>query len=256
MGSALIRGALDSGIIKADRVSAYDIRKEALTKICRENKIRAASSNIDAVEKSDFIFICVKPQQMKKLLLEIRESLRSKQCLISIAAGVRTHEIEAFFPVHLPLIRVMPNTPALIRCGVTAITQGRFASRLHLQFAIDFFSAVGKVVVLPEKHFDAVTAISGSGPAYIFYLAESFQRACKMLGLPRSASEILFKQTLVGSGKMLMNSVSPTELRQSVTSPGGTTESAIRYLESKSWLETFIQAIKKARDRSKELKIK
>lgn len=255
MGSALIEGALNSGIIKADKVKIYDIDRNRLLRISSKNKIKAASSNAEAVRGSDFIFLCVKPQQMKDLLSEIKGEISPQQCFISIAAGVRTKTIESCFSSPVAVVRVMPNTPALVRSGLTAITKGKFAVAKHLQFASSFFSSVGKVVVLPEKYFDAVTAISGSGPAYLFYLAESLEEVGKKFGLSKSVVSLLVKQTLAGAGKMLSNSSSPLELRQKVTSPGGTTESAIRYMQGKRWSEIFVQAVQKAKDRSKELSL-
>ena len=255
MGSALVQGGLKSGILKASQVQAYDVKKESLGRLKKKTGIKAASSNAGAVRGSDYVFLCVKPQQMRDLLAEIKDEVGNKPCLISIAAGVTTGSIEkAFYPRKARVIRVMPNTPALIGKGMAAVTRGRFAAPSDARFAVRFFSSVGKAVVLPERLFDAVTAVSGSGPAYVFYLAESLQKACKALGLPKAAAETLFKQTVMGAGMMLGNARSPEELRLSVTSPGGTTESALRHLEKKKWSEIFVQAVKKARDRSRELK--
>ena len=130
---------------------------------------------------------------------------------------------------------------------------GRYASEGHLRFAKRFFSSVGKAVILNEDHFDAVTAVSGSGPAYVFYLAEALEKACRTLGMPEAESKVLLTQTLVGSAKMLENGETPEELRRKVTSPGGTTEAAVRVLESQNWQEIFVQAVRKAKERSVEL---
>ena len=255
MGSALIEGALNSEIVKAGSVTAYDVRKESLLSLKKKLGIKAASSNRDAVLKSDFIFLCVKPGQMEDLLREIKPDLAQDQCLVSIAAGVTTEMIEnALAPKKMPLIRVMPNTPALVGNGMAAVTKGRYASSKQIQFAVRFFSSVGKAAVLDETLFDAVTAVSGSGPAYVFYLAESLERACRGLGFSRQASETLVRQTLLGAGVMLSkDSRSARELRRNVTSPGGTTEAALRYLEEKRWSEIFVEAVKKAAERSRDL---
>lgn len=253
MGSALLQGALKSGIVKPGNVTCYDLDRKRLNDFARANKVRVASSNANALGRSNFIFLCVKPYQMNGLLLEIRNHLREKQCLISIAAGISTGAIEEILSRKAAVIRVMPNTPALIQSGVSAVTRGKYASMSQLRFAFDFLSAVGDVAVLPEKHFDAVTAVSGSGPAYLFYLAESLERAAESLGLPKPVAELFAKRTLSGAGKMLANSSSPQDLRRNVTSPGGTTESAIRYLENRDWSGIFVEAVRKARDRSREL---
>lgn len=254
MGSALLEGALNAKLLSPGQIVAFDLDRHRLSRLNRKFGICAAKSGAQAVSKADFIFLCVKPQQMKNLILEIRESVVAKQCLVSIAAGISTRTLENCFSIRVPVIRAMPNTPALIQSGMTAITKGRFARRNHLQFAANFFSSVGEIVELSENLFDAVTAVSGSGPAYLFYLAESLERAGKKLGFQKDVIQILSRQTLLGAAKMLQNSSSPPrELRQKVTSPGGTTESAIRYLESKKWATIFEQAIQKARNRSKKL---
>lgn len=255
MGSALIQGALTAGIIQRNNIKVFDIDRNRLKKLAGQYKVTASFSNLEAIQESDFIFICVKPQQIKDLMAELKKNITPKQCLISIVAGIQTQTIEKYFSFPVPVIRVMPNTPALIQNGMTVITKGRFATRAHLQFAKDFFSSVGKVVILAEKYFDVVTAVSGSGPAYLFYLAESLQRAGQQLGLSKSISDLLCKQTLMGSGMMLDNSSSPIELRRKVTSPGGTTEAAIRYLEKNNWSDIFVEAVKKAKNRSRELSL-
>lgn len=254
MGSALIHGALNAKIVSAGQIRVCDADQSKLNSWKKQSSLKIAKSNPEAVEGSDYIFLCVKPQQMTELIGEIKNAVTSKQCLISIAAGVPAKKIENQFSIDVPLIRVMPNTPALIRSGMTALTKGRFALDAQLQFAKNFFEAVGKTVVLPEEHFDAVTAVSGSGPAYLFYLAESLERAAEKLGLPSSVAQALSKQTIAGAAKLLDDSAdSPAELRRKVTSPGGTTEAAVNFLQEKQWSEIFAQAVEKARDRSIEL---
>lgn len=255
MGGALISGALNSGIVRANHVIAYDLKKELLSSLAEKYRVKVALSSGEVVKKSDYVFLCVKPQQMKDLLLEIRSVVNPKQCMVSIAAGISIRSIENYFSISVPVIRVMPNTPALIQTGMAAIARGSFATSQQIQFAAKFFSSVGEALVLEEKYFDAVTALSGSGPAYLFYLTESLERAGQKLGLKKSAAELLSRQTMLGAAKMMMRSFSPRELRKKVTSPGGTTESAIRYLEKKKWPEIFQRAVEQARDRSKALSL-
>ncbi len=256
MGSALIQGAIRAKIVRARDITAYDVRPEALAPLKRKLGIKTSKTAAQAIEKAGFVFLCVKPQQMKDLLSQISGQVRPGQCLISIAAGVPSGKIEkALEPKKVPVVRVMPNTPALIGKGASALCSGRHAKTSHLGFAKRFFSAVGKAVILTEDHFDAVTAISGSGPAYVFYLAESFQKACQALGLPAKESEILFKQTLLGAAGMIENGEAPEELRRKVTSPGGTTEAALKHLESQNWQGIFTEAVRKAKERSQELSL-
>ncbi|MBI2916223.1 MAG: pyrroline-5-carboxylate reductase [Elusimicrobia bacterium] len=253
MGGALVRGALDSRFLDARNVFVFDLDPERMKALKSEHSVASANSNAEAVKNSEFVFLCVKPQGMDALLTEIKEFVRRDHCLVSIAAGVQTKTIEKHFSLPVPVVRVMPNTPALARCGMSVLTKGRFAQDAHLDFVSQFFLAVGKVTVLTEEHFDAVTAVSGSGPAYFFYLTESLRRAAEELGLPHDVAELLSRQTLLGSARMLEGSDSPEDLCRKVTSPGGTTESALRYLSEKNWADVFAQAVRKAKERSQEL---
>jgi pyrroline-5-carboxylate reductase len=217
-------------------------------------KIKIASSSSAALLGADFIFLCVKPQQMKALLEGIQSQVTEKQCLVSIAAGVESSTIEKPFSLKIPVVRVMPNTPALVQCGMSVVTPGRFARTNHLVFVKRFLASISQVMALPESQFDSVTALSGSGPAYLFYLTESLMQAGEKIGLSKSVADQLSRQTILGAAKMLQDGASPTELRQKVTSPGGTTEAALTYLKRKQWSQNFIKAVQKARDRSKELR--
>lgn len=253
MGSALLSGAIASGILDSKKVIAFDVDKKKVTQLKKKVPIRTANSLQDACFNTNFIFLCVKPHQMNDLLLQIRNWIGTKQCLLSIAAGISTKTIESYFSSPVPVVRIMPNTPALVGAGIAAITKGRYAKPFHLEFAKRFFSSVGKAVVLPEKFFDAVTAVSGSGPAYLFYLTECLEKAAEKVGLKKSMACLLARQTISGAAKMLNGNSSPEQLRRAVTSPGGTTESAIKHLERKGWHQIFIAAVKKAQNRSKEL---
>lgn len=255
MGSALAGGALKIGVVKPTEIFAFDIDKKRLQKAKRELKIQTVLSNIEAVKKSSHILVCVKPQQMPNLLNEIKKAITADQCLISIAAGISTQSIEKVLSLPVPVIRVMPNTPALIQSGVSVIAQGKFSEKKHLEFAKRFFSSIGSVTVLREKYFDAVTAVSGSGPAYLFYLAESLEKTAQKLGLTGETAKNLVYGTFFGASKMLMTGISPQELRKQVTSPGGTTEAAICHLEKMKWREIFEEAVLKAKKRSEELRL-
>lgn len=254
MGGALVEGAIKSGFLKPSDITIYDLDLKRLENF-KEIPLNIASSLEEALKGADYIFLCVKPQQMKELLLKIKDKVKAKQCLISIAAGVTIKSVEKYFLNFVPVIRVMPNTPALVGCGMAAVTGGRFANKKQVRFSFDFFSSVGKAVVLPEKHFDAVTAVSGSGPAYFFYLTEILSEAARKMGLPEGPAELLSKQTMIGSAKMLSLNSFAKDLRKKVTSPGGTTEAAIKYLEKRKWSKIFLEAARKAKERSKILSL-
>lgn len=253
MGSALVRGSLKSHFLEEKNIVAFDKEKEKLESFCKELNVVSAASNGEAVLGSDYIFLCVKPQQMKEVLSEIGPKLQPKQCLVSIAAGVRTNTIETSLSVNIPLVRVMPNTPAMVGVGMTAVTKARNATEDHLRFVVDFFSSVGKVAVLEEELFDTVTAVSGSGPAYFFYLTEALEEAGKKLGLSSELAKLFSRQTCLGAAQMLVGAQDPKVLREKVTSPGGTTEAALKYLKEKDWSNVFVEAVHCAQERSKVL---
>ena len=252
MGGALIQGALKARFLKPSEVSIFDVDGKKAGALARKLKIRSASSNADAVRNADFAFLCVKPQQMGELLAEVRGAAK-KACLVSIAAGVPTSRIERAFDRPVPVVRVMPNTPALVGCGMSAVAAGRHAKPAHLRFVTGLLKSVGEAVVLKEDSMDAVTAVSGSGPAYLFYLAEILREAAKSVGLEPETAELLARRTVIGAARMLESGEDPAELRRKVTSPGGTTEAALKHLAEAGWQQIFIQAITKARDRSREL---
>jgi pyrroline-5-carboxylate reductase len=196
----------------------------------------------------------VKPQDMADVLTEIAPQLHPGQLLISLAAGIPTRAIEKHIPDGVAVVRVMPNTPALVDEGMAAISPGSHCDEAHLAEVEALMASVGKVLRVPERQQDAVTAISGSGPAYIFFVVESMIEAGVHLGLPRATASDLVIQTLVGSAKMLRETgTHPTVLREQVTSPGGTTASALRELEIHRVRAAFLAAMEAARNRSREL---
>jgi pyrroline-5-carboxylate reductase len=253
MGSALLQGALKSRFLKSSAVSVFDVDAKKAKALARKLKVRAAASNAEAVKDADYIFLCVKPQQMGPLLEEVRDSVPAKACLVSIAAGVPTGRIEKFFPRPAAVVRVMPNTPALVGRGMSAAAPGKNAKPAHLRFVTGLLRSVGESATVEEDLMDAVTAVSGSGPAYVFYLAESLALAAEAVGLPRQTAQQLARQTVTGAAKMLEGGEDPAELRRKVTSPGGTTEAALKHLSEQGWQTIFVQAVTKARNRSREL---
>lgn len=257
LGAGVMGETLLSGLVRAGRRVDNLLVGEKREDRARELEDRygvAVVDNREAAEKADTIALVVKPQDMGDVLDEIAPVLRPGQLLVSLAAGITTSFIEARVPDGVAVVRVMPNTPALVDEGMAAISPGSHCSDDHLAEAEALMASVGKVLRIPERQQDAVTAISGSGPAYIFFVVESMIEAGVHLGLPRSTATDLVVQTLVGSGKMLRETgTHPTVLREQVTSPGGTTAAALRELEVHKVRAAFLAAMEAARDRSRAL---
>ena len=198
--------------------------------------------------------LVVKPQDVAELLPEIASTMAPGTLVVSLCAGITIAQLEADLPAGTPVVRVMPNTPAQVGEGMAALSPGSHASQEHLAHASDILTAVGRAVVVPERYQDAVTAVSGSGPAYLFYVVEAMIDAGVMLGLPRDITTQLVVQTMYGSAKLLLESGEhPALLRERVTSPGGTTAAALRQLEDHRVKAAFMTALEAARDRSKAL---
>jgi pyrroline-5-carboxylate reductase len=252
MGETLLSGLLRSGWT-ADRLIATDRRPEVEREIAAKYGI-TVSTNAEAAAKADTVILVVKPQDMRDLLIEIAPAVRPSTLIVSLAAGVDTATIEKLLPEGIAVVRVMPNTPAQVDEGMAAISPGSHTDHDHLTRVAEILSATGRVVTVPERYQDAVTAISGSGPAYLFFVVEAMIEAGVHLGLPRDTATELVVQTMLGSAKLLRETGEhPTVLRERVTSPGGTTAAAIRQLEEHKVRAAFITAMESARDRSREL---
>jgi len=252
MGEALLSGLLRAGWA-ADDVVITDRRSERCQEIHTKYGVRSAT-NVEAVAAASTVVIVVKPQDMAALLGEIRASVAPGTLVVSLAAGITTSFIEAHLPEAIPVVRVMPNTPALVDQGMAAISAGSRSTEDHLDQVEKLLASTGKVVRVPEKYQDAVTAISGSGPAYIFYVVEAMIEAGVLLGLPRAIATELTIQTALGAATMLSETGEhPTVLREAVTSPAGTTIAALRELDDHKVRAAFLSAMEAARDRSAEL---
>ncbi len=252
MGEALLSGLLRSGRRVHELVVA-ERRPERAIELNERYGVEVLG-NVEAAAKADTIVLVVKPQDMGGVLDEIAPHVRPGALVVSLAAGITTSFVEARLATGTPVVRVMPNTPALVDEGMAAISAGSHCDEAHLAEAEALLAAVGKVIRVPEKQQDAVTAISGSGPAYIFFVVESMIEAGVHLGLPRATANELVVQTLVGAGKMLRETGEhPTVLRENVTSPAGTTAAAVRELEDHKVRAAFLSAMQAARDRSREL---
>ncbi|WP_129665485.1 pyrroline-5-carboxylate reductase [Phytoactinopolyspora endophytica] len=252
MGEALLSGLVRAGR-RVDELLVAERRPERAQELTDRYGVGVVD-NSAAVKRADTVILVVKPQDMGALLEHIRDSIRPGHLVVSLAAGITTAFIEGKLPDGVAVVRVMPNTPALVDEGMVAIAPGTHCDETHLHEAEELLRSTGKVLRVPEKQLDAVTAISGSGPAYVFYVVEAMIEAGVHMGLPRSTATELVVQTLVGSAKLLRETGEhPTVLREGVTSPGGTTAAAIRLLEDGKVRADFLAAIEAARDRSRAL---
>ena len=230
-----------------------EAREDRAAELCQRYGV-AAASPAEAAARADTLLLAVKPQDMVAALNEIAPALPPGRLVISVAAGITTAVLEKHLPAETAVVRAMPNTPALVGQGMTAIAAGTHTLEEHLDRAETLLRSVGEVVRVPEKHLDAVTALSGSGPAYFYLVAEAMIEAGVLLGLPRPTAERLVTQTAVGSAAMLRDSGDhPTLLREAVTSPGGTTAAALRELERHGLRSAFADAVEAACRRSAEL---
>lgn len=249
MGGALAEGLLEAGWDHSDLIVAEKL-EDRRGELERRLSIESTADAAAAAAGAESVLFAVKPQDIEWVLESVRTAFAPPKLAISICAGIRTSTFEGILG-DIPVVRAMPNTPAAIRQGATAIAPGRFAGEGDVEAAADVLRAVGRVVVVDEEQIDAVTAVSGSGPAYVFYLAEAWIRGAEAEGLSAEQARELVYQTLAGSVALLQyDSAPPSELRARVTSPGGTTQAAIQVLEESGWGEIFEQAIARAKERS------
>ena len=254
MGEALIAGLVASGWRKPEDIVATARTQERLDALAASYSVQTTTSNPDAVAGAQVVVLAVKPQDADGLLADVSPHLDPSHTLLSVVAAISTAFIEARIAAPVPVVRAMPNTPSIVHEGMAGIAGGRHATEEHIGLAREVLSHVGRVAVVPESYLDAVTAISGSGPAYFALLAEAMIEAGILLGLAREMSTELVVQTMLGSAKLLRDEhMHPVELREMVTSPGGTTIRAIRVLEQSGVRAAFLNAIQAAMERSQEL---
>jgi pyrroline-5-carboxylate reductase len=252
MGETVLSGLLRAGW-HADQIVATDRRLERQHELTTKYGIKMLE-NTEAVAEAETVILVVKPQDMNDLLNEISQSIKPGALVVSLAAGVDTAFIESRLPEGIAVVRVMPNTPAQVDEGMAAISPGLHSTQDHLDRVTEILSATGRVITVPERYQDAVTAISGTGPAYLFFVVEAMIEAGVHLGLPRDTATELVVQTMLGSAKLLRETGEhPTVLRERVTSPGGTTAAAVRELEDHKVRAAFLRAMEAARDRSRDL---
>ncbi|WP_190133478.1 pyrroline-5-carboxylate reductase [Streptomyces mashuensis] len=252
IGEALLSGMLRAGW-SADDLMCTARRPERAEALRARYRVEVVT-NTEAAKAADTLILAVKPQDMGTLLEELAPHLPADRLVISAAAGVPTDFFEARLAAGTPVVRVMPNTPVLVDEGMSVISGGSHATEDHLLRAEAIFKPVGKTLRVPESQQDAATALSGSGPAYFYYLVEAMTDAGILLGLPRDKAHDLIVQAAIGAAVMLRDSGEhPVKLREAVTSPAGTTISAIRELEKHGVRAALIAALEAARDRSREL---
>jgi pyrroline-5-carboxylate reductase len=254
IGESLIAGLLSSGWRSPDDIVASGRRAEHVAGLAERHGISATTDNVEAATGAALVVIAVKPQDIDALLEEMGPAITTEQTVLSIAAATPTAAIEERLEAGVPVVRAMPNTPSTVHEGVAGLCAGAHADDAHVTLAEEALAHLGSVVRVPERYMDAVTAVSGSGPAYFALLAEAMIEAGLLLGLSREISTQLVVQTMLGTAKQLRDEgLHPVELREMVTSPGGTTIAAIRELESAGVRAAFLNAIQAAMMRAREL---
>lgn len=254
MGEALLTGLTARGVVPAQNLFVSDVRRERVVHLADRLGVNPFGDNVALVREVDIVVLAVKPLVLKDVLVEIAPALRTDQMVVSIAAGVPTSYIEALLPDFIPVVRVMPNTPCLVGEGASAVAPGSRAGREHVEQAMAMFSAVGRVVQVSEDMMDAVTGLSGSGPAYVYLIAEALSDAGVNLGLPRDVSLLLAVQTILGAARMILETGEhPARLKDMVTTPGWTTVKGLIELEKGGLRHVLIRAVSAAAERSREL---
>jgi pyrroline-5-carboxylate reductase len=254
IGESLLAGLISSGWREPRDVAVTGRREERVRELEERYGTPGTLSNSEAVSGASLVVIAVKPQDFEVLLGEIGGLLTTEQTILSVAAAIPTSQIEERIAPGVPVVRAMPNAPALVHEGMAGVCAGAHASDEHLALAEEVLTHLGAVVRVPERYMDAVTAVSGSGPAYFALLAEAMIEAGILLGLGRETSTQLVVQTMLGTARLLRDEkMHPVELREAVTSPGGTTIQAIRELEQAGVRAAFLNAIQAAMERSREL---
>jgi len=254
MAEALLRGLLASGSVRPEDITVSNRRRDKAERVAERWGVRAAPDNASCVRDADVVMLCVKPQVMRSALEPLGRDVPREALVISVAAGVPTQAIEAHLAEGQRVVRAMPNTGAVVRQSATAIAGGAVATEADLALAKEVFDQVGRTVVVEEGHLDAVTGLSGSGPAYIFLIIDALADASVKVGLPRDIGLELAAQTVLGSAQLLLQTGEhPGRLKDQVTSPGGTAIAGLHTLEAGGLRTTLITAVESATRRAREL---
>ena len=251
MAEALVRGVIAAGVISADRIDACDPQE------ARRDLFAGMGCAVSplplAIAKCEVVLLAVKPQVVRATIAEAAKHLKPDALIISIAAGVPLRVLAGLLAPETKIVRVMPNTPLLVSCGMSALARGSGVGDVHFELAMSLFSAAGLAVEVDESLLDAVTALSGSGPAYLFHFAEALEAGGREIGLPSELARTLAVATLRGAAEMLARGGDPVELRRQVTSPGGTTAAALKILDDANFIPLVVRALQAAQQRSIEL---
>lgn len=255
MAEALIAGFLKEKLFQPHQLFIGNRSNHArLTQLKRSYLINTVETKDELIENAEIVILAVKPKDAAEALHMIQPYIQPDQLILSVIAGIHTETISQLLEKPVPVVRAMPNTSASIGKSATAIAAGQHASQLHIQQAEELFQTVGTVSVVPEQDLDAVTGLSGSGPAYVYYLVEAMEKAAASIGLGQPVAKELILQTIIGAAEMLKTSPKhPSELRREVTSPGGTTEAGVKVLEQFQYQEAMISCIEAATKRSAEM---
>jgi pyrroline-5-carboxylate reductase len=254
MGEALVRGLLSSALFPANRISVYDVSSLRLEYLKKEYGVGTSPNAAELAASCAILVLAVKPQTMPAVLNELQPHLAHRPLIMSIAAGIPVSMLEGNLPEGTAIIRVMPNTPALVLKGASALSRGKNVSSEQMEMGLALFRAVGKAVEVEEKWMDTVTGLSGSGPAFVLLMIEALIDSGVLMGLPRHLSRELAVQTVLGTALMLdQTGKHPCELKDMITSPGGTTIHGLRVLEAKAVRGALMEAVEAASRRSEEL---
>ncbi|ABS25594.1 pyrroline-5-carboxylate reductase [Anaeromyxobacter sp. Fw109-5] len=254
MAEALVKGLLGAGTASAEEIVCAEPRLERREELALRYGVKVIGSNLEATEQADVVVLSVKPQTMEQLLDEIAPAVDHRKLVVSIAAGVSIAAIARKLGAGVRIVRTMPNTPALVGAGATALARGAHATDWDLEQARSLFQAVGTTVIVEEHHLDAVTGLSGSGPAFLFLVIEALADGGVKVGLARSVAMTLAAQTVLGSAKLVLETGEhPGRLKDQVTSPGGTAIAGVHALEQGGLRAALIAAVEAATRRSREL---
>lgn len=254
MASAIIKGVLHANFLDKSQIIASEVNQEFANAKSKELGIEVITDNKSLAEKSDVIFLATKPNFIKNILAEIKDSLSKNNLIVSIAAGVSTQAIENEIGKEIPVIRVMPNAPAMILEGMSGIARGKWVNEDQLNFVQDFLSNIGKCLVIEEDKIDILTAISGSGPAFFYKTINEIARAGEDLGLEYQKALLLSIQTAIGSAKLMLESdLTPEQLIDGIATKGGCTQVGVDYMESANSKDLFYETIKRTAQKAKGL---
>ena len=254
LGEALIAGMVDANVVSRKQFIATAAHQERLDQVRAKLEVETTLLNAEAVRKAHLVLLCVKPQTVEEVLRQIAADLTPNHIVVSVAASVTTKFMEAIIDKPVPVIRTMPNTPCFVKKGMTAIAPGKHATSDHVAQARKIFDAIGRTLILDEKHMDAVTGLSASGPAFVYIIIESFIEAGVKVGLPRDAATQLAAQMVLGASSMVLETGEhPAKLKDIVTTPAGCTIDGILELEDGGLRVTLIKAVVRATQRAKEL---